>query len=457
MIKVKIELSNHIKFVGALPSKVENYLWDRLTFPNPKFVENDRYGYWNGSTPEELSFFHRTEDGYLIPRGFVGQLLQILDYHRIPYHVIDLTRLLPGVEFDFKGTLRPYQDEAVKAIIGRKFGVLEAPPGSGKTIMALATIATRKQPALILTHTKELLYQWQARAGQFLGLNSEEVGLIGDGKKTIGDRLTIGIVNSVLKVAEDLKERIGFLIIDECHRTPSRTFTDCVNGFDSRYMLGLSATPYRRDGLTKLIYLHIGDRVHKIDTKDLQEQKAIMTARLVSRETGFKYPYKGPEDYQPMVTALTEDQDRNRLIAKDVLNASKNGSGISLVISDRKEHCRALARMVSPHRPTRELYGDVSSKDRKRVVEELNQGNVKILVATSQLIGEGFDLPALSNLFLTTPVKFEGRLKQYTGRILRTARGKDTPVVFDYQDRPGVLQAGYRARMKAYHDLGIQE
>lgn len=453
---LNVSIQNQVELTGAIPPRTVDYLWGALTFSNPKFQENERYGYWNGQTPEELSFFHRTQDGYLVPRGFIGQLLEILDYHRLPYHVVDRTRVLPGVQFDFKGTLRPYQKEAIEAVLGRKFGLLEAPPGAGKTIIALAAIATRNQPALILTHTKELLYQWQAKACQFLGLDKDEIGLIGDGKKTIGNRLTVGIVNSVLKVTEDLKTRMGFLVIDECHRTPSRTFTDCVTGFDCRFMLGLSATPYRRDGLTKLIYLHIGDRIHKIETRDLQELNAIMTAKLVTRETGFNYDYQGPEDYQKMINALAGDTGRNRLISRDVLEATKNGSGISLVISDRKEHCRALARMVSPYRPTRELYGDLRSKERKRIVEELNQGNVKILVATSQLIGEGFDLPALSNLFLSTPIQFGGRVKQYTGRILRTAKGKDVPIVYDYLDRPGVLQAGYKARMRTYREMGIE-
>ena len=124
--------------------------------------------------------------------------------------------------------------------------------------MALYVIAERKQPALVIVHTKELLYQWQARAVQFLGLQKDEIGLIGDGKKTIGDRLTIGIVNSVYKIAADIREHAGHLIVDECHRCPSRTFTEAVTAFDSRYMLGLSATPWRRDKLSKLIYWHLG-------------------------------------------------------------------------------------------------------------------------------------------------------------------------------------------------------
>ncbi|MBI4765092.1 MAG: DEAD/DEAH box helicase [Deltaproteobacteria bacterium] len=455
MAIIKIEIRSQIKIVGGLPSRAEEYFMGRLTFPNPKWVENEKYGYWQGQTPETLSFFQRGGEGYLIPRGFISQLFQILDYHRIIYQVEDRTRLLPEVNYNFMGNLRPYQEEAVKAVLGRRFGVLEAPPGAGKTIMALAAIAGRKQPALILTHTKELLYQWQDRACHFLGMDKGEIGLIGDGKKTIGQRLSIGIANSVLKLTDELGPEIGFLVIDECHRTPSRTFTEAVTAFDCRYMLGLSATPYRRDGLTKLIYLHIGDRLHRIETGDLQEQKQIMTARLITRETRFKYAYNGPEDYQPMINSLAEDKARNRLISRDVLEASKNGNGISLVISDRKEHCRALAKLVSPYRPTRELYGDMNSGDRKRIVLELNEGKVKVLIATSQLIGEGFDLPALSNLFFGTPIKFEGRVKQYIGRILRTDKGKETPVVYDYVDRPEVLWASHRARKRAYEDLGV--
>jgi superfamily II DNA or RNA helicase len=221
-------------------------------------------------------------------------------------------------------------------------------------------------------------------------------------------------------------------------------------------VLGLSATPYRADGLTKLISFFIGEALYRIEPKTLQDQGAIMTARLIIRKTAFNFPYYHPEDYQPMLTGLTIDHNRNLLIVGDVLEASKNGAGISLILSDRKAHCRDLADMIQGHRETRLLTGDMKAEDRKQVVEELKKGKVKVLIATAQLIGEGFDLPALSNLFLTTPVKFEGRTKQYVGRILRTAQGKECPVVFDYLDRPGVLQVGFRARMKAYKEMGIE-
>jgi superfamily II DNA or RNA helicase len=450
-----VQISNQILITGHLPVEVETYLRGRLTFDNPKYQENEKFGYWQGYTPEKLTFFHPIRDGYLLPRGFAAQLVKTLRQRRVPFRVEDRTRIHPEVEFSFQAALRPYQQEALEAILKRRSGVLESPPGSGKTVMALGAIAARRQPALVLSHTKELLYQWQDRAVKFLGLDKGEIGLIGDGKKTLGDRLTIGIVNSVLKRSDEVAPRIGFLVVDECHRTPSRTFTDAVTGFDCRYILGLSATPYRRDGLSRLIHFHLGDRVHRIETRGLQEEKQIMVAKLVIRETGFDFPYHGPEDYQPMVARLAADINRNRLIAGDVLTASKDGNGISLVISDRKEQCRKLARMVFKHRPTAELYGDMGSTERKRVVLDLQQGKVKVLVATAQLIGEGFDLPALSNLFLATPIKFDGRVKQYAGRVLRTAKGKKPPTIYDYVDRPGVLEASFRARKRAYQELGI--
>jgi len=102
------------------------------------------------------------------------------------------------------------------------------------------------------------------------------------------------------------------------------------------------------------------------------------------------------------------------------------------------------------------VTGDVSSGKTKQIVEDLNRGTIKVLIATSQLIGEGFDLKNLSYIFLATPIKFTGRVKQSTGRILRTAKGKHKAVIYDYLDKPRVLQASFKTRTYAYRELGIQ-
>lgn len=448
-----VTINKHITINGNLPFEVEEYLSQRLTFANPAYLEKEERGYWTGDTPETLSFLERTEGGLIIPRGFISQLLSTLTRYGIDYHVTDETRALPEVTFRFQGSLYPLQREAVEAVLDHRFGVINAPTGSGKTVMGLYTIAQRKQPALVICHTKELMYQWRDKVVEFLGLPEDEIGLVGDGQKRIGAGLTIGIVNSIYKRADKIRDHIGFLLVDECHRTPARTFTEAVTAFDSRYMLGLSATPYRRDRLTKLIYYYLGDERYRIEPQALQELNQIMTPSLVPIQTGLDYFYR--DNYQEMLTDLTIDERRNALIAYMVLKA--NGSGISLVLSDRKEHCRTLFNLLRERYPTEILTGEMSTKQRRETLERLHQNGVRILVATSQLIGEGFDLPPLERIFLATPIKFTGRVIQYIGRILRIAEGKTSATIYDFVDRPGVLQASFKSRQHAYRHLGVKD
>jgi superfamily II DNA or RNA helicase len=178
------------------------------------------------------------------------------------------------VDFTFQGGLRDFQGEAVKDVLTRDFGTLAAPTGSGKTVMALYVVSQRQQPTLIVVHTKELLEQWVDRIQAFLGIPARAVGRIGGGKQRVGEKITVALVQSLFKCAEDVAPHIGFLIVDECHRTPSRTFTEAVTAFDSRFMLGLSATPWRRDRLSRLIYWHLGDKVHEVDRDALIDASA---------------------------------------------------------------------------------------------------------------------------------------------------------------------------------------
>ena len=154
-------------------------------------------------------------------------------------------------------------------MLARDFGTLNSATGSGKTIMALYMVARRQQPTLIIVHTKDLAAQWTQRIEAFLGIAADKVGVIGAGKNVVGQEITIALVQSLYKCVEDVAEHIGFLVVDECHRCPSRTFTEAVSGFDARYMLGLSATPWRRDKLSKLIFWHLGDVHHEVDKNRL--------------------------------------------------------------------------------------------------------------------------------------------------------------------------------------------
>jgi len=444
--------------VDQVPVEAVEKLKEHLIFINPQWLENKKRGYWNGKTPEKLYFLKTVNNHLKIPRGFIHQLKSMLEPFQLKLNINDQTRIKDPVDFEFKGQLYDFQERAVSVILKRKFGVFNCPTGGGKTVVALYCIAERKQPALIIVHTKELLYQWQKRAIEFLNLSETQTGLIGDGNFSIGSHITIAIVNSLYKRVYDVRDHIGFFIVDECHRTPSRTFIEAAAAFDSHYMLGLSATPYRRDKLTQVINFYMGGQLINISPQELQVKSRIMKARVVVRRTEFDFDYKVDEDYQAMITALTADFPRVELIANDVFYHIKKSKGIALVISDRKEHCKMLYnRIAQKDIQVRLLTGDVPNRERKNITDDLQKGEVEVLVATAQLIGEGFDLKQLSALFLTMPVTFTGRIKQYVGRILRTDKGKHDAIIYDYVDQPGVLQASFISRKKAYMELGIQD
>jgi superfamily II DNA or RNA helicase len=182
-----------------------------------------------------------------------------------------------------------------------------------------------------------------------------------------------------------------------------------------------------------------------------------MRAKLIVRHTNCAY-YFDADEYQYMISALVNDGKRNKLIVEDVVNrVITPESGIALVISDRVAHCEELFTAITGRGVKACLLtGSVQVKERARIVEELNRNQAQVLVATAQLIGEGFDLKQLSSIFLATPIKFTGRVKQYIGRILRVTEGKEDAFIFDYLDTNGMLKNSFASRMSAYYDLGVK-
>jgi superfamily II DNA or RNA helicase len=448
---IQIEVNTHIHIKDG-PALFLEEIRDALTFANPAYEEAQKYGRWTGSIPKALTVYQEGETGLYVPRGFGRRLLAMAERFGLGPAIQDNTRTMPEVDYTFKGKLRPFQERAVKDVLARPMGTLSAPTGSGKTVMALACIAERRQPSLVVVHTKELLTQWTERIQSFLGIPGEEIGVLGNGLKTVGNRITVGIVNSVYKVAHEIAPCIGHLIIDECHRTPSRTFTQAVSAFDARYLLGLSATPWRRDKLSRLIYWYVGDLVHEIKTETLQANGDILKAEVTWRETEFTTRLDASEEYSKVLSELTKDRARNELIAQDVAKEARTGCGVVLVLSDRREHVNTLADMLKTRSvPTVTLTGDMTTRTRAETLEAVRDGRARVLVATGQLIGEGFDFPSMSTLFMATPISFNGRVLQYMGRVLRQAPGKETAVVVDYVDRAvGVLRASAEARARIY-------
>jgi superfamily II DNA or RNA helicase len=440
--------------IAGLPGPLANELTARLRFANPRWLENQRMGRWNRCVPRELRFYRKLSGGRLaVPRGCVRMLIDLLTAHDLDYRLQDERRVLPEVDFSFQGRLKPFQHEALQAMAGKEFGTLSAPTGSGKTVIALALIAARRQPALVIVHTRELADQWRQRIEQFLGLPPDEIGQIGAGSQCIGARVTVALVQSLYGRAESIAPRIGFLVADECHRCPSRTFTEAVTAFDCRYMLGLSATPYRRDNLSRLIFWYLGAMHHRVDAGRLMQAGDVVAADVVLRETRFTTCHDPIGEYSQMLSELTADAGRNRMVVDDIVAETRRQRGVCLVLSDRKSHCEMLVAMLRVGEKLRveRLTGDLALSVRREVLERLAQGELQVLVATGQLIGEGFDCPQLTSLFLATPIRFSGRLLQYLGRVLRPAPGKKSARVYDYVDaRVDVLLAAAQARQRVY-------
>ena len=280
------------------PSDILEVLVERFQMLNPKWLENQRMGRWNRGTKKTLKYYRRFgKNGIRIPRGYARQLLLLLNRENLAYRMTDRRRLLPNVDFSFAGTLKPFQSTAVAQMEKKDFGTLSAPTGSGKTVMGLALIAARRQPTVVVVHTKELAFQWIQRIEQFLGIPADQVGLIGAGKKKMGARITVALVQTLYRCTDEVAPLTGHIVVDECHRAPSRTFTEAVTAFDCHYMLGLSATPWRRDKLSKLIFWHLGDVHHEVDKSHLERKGHILKADVVVRITAFE-PYFDPvHDY----------------------------------------------------------------------------------------------------------------------------------------------------------------
>ena len=204
MTPIQVVLKNNLTLRG-LDEEVRNLLIEKLTIPNPKYLENARMGRWNRGTPRTLRYYRKLPKcGLRIPRGYLRHLILFFRNRGLPYALEDHRRSQPEVDFSFTGELKPFQEIAVKKMLQKDFGTLNAPTGSGKTVMGLYMLAQRRQPGLIVVHTRDLAYQWVSRIETFLGIPEKEVGIIGGGKKRVGAAVTVALVQSLYKIAADI-------------------------------------------------------------------------------------------------------------------------------------------------------------------------------------------------------------------------------------------------------------
>lgn len=428
MIKIYIESGI---FIYNLPCEIKERIKTDLTIPNKQYLDairNDRY-ISPDMEPEFKYFVEDTaEDCIYAPRGYIYPLLKFIRYKGLKYKLINETLTKKPLKLKFIGEPRKYQKEAIIDIDRYPIGVLEAATGAGKTFMGTAMIVRRQQPTLIIVHTKELLYQWKESIKKFIGYDA---GLIGDGKFEV-KKITVGIINTVRNKTDELEKKFGHIIVDEVHRCPSTMWTDTLSSFKAKYVLGLSATPFRRDGLGKAIYIFIGPKVHKVKKSDLHKTGAVLKPFVFKMNS--RFVCKDDIPYATKVRKLVENQVRNIFICKTIRQDLKEFNSPILIVSDRVTHCYELQKILKSNKIKSEvLSGKTKKKERTEIVNRVKKNEVKVLFATISLIGEGFDAPGLHALILATPIKFEGRVIQVCGRVLRPEKGKE-PRIYDFRD-----------------------
>ena len=453
------------------PYQIIDALRKELTITNPAYLDAEKMGRWTGNIPKTINYW-RTEEidtptpygrlpshtkrVFAIPRGYLRALGRKCAQESLTYTIIDNRRTLPLVDLKFTGVLRDYQDEGVTAMVlnGSTQGILQASTGSGKTVMALRIAAIGKQPFLVIVGTKELLHQWIARIETFLGIPKAEIGIIGNGKVKMGTRATVAIVKTLYDYVGIVNECVGFVIVDECHHAASRTMSEALAGLDCKYVLGLSATPHRRDRLDVLLTAFVGDVLHVVNQAKLLEDGAIVPIEHVAVNTEYRSDVNMVEEYSKGLSHLTESFVRNRLIINHIVKEIKN-EGICLVLSDRKSHCYELQGMLLAWgHSSMVLTGDMGDVHRKGVMEDLRAGQIKILISTSQLVSEGIDVADITALFLCTPIKWSGRVLQTVGRAMRPAPGKSAARIIDFVDiNEPVLAASYHTRVRTLKSL----
>ena len=438
----------------GLPPAVLAALKHAASLPNPEFYEKERNRFWTGKTPRLLRCYGETIDRLLLPRGVLSRVEDILREAGSSLDVADSFEPTDAVNFELNAVLRPEQERAVNALIGNDLGVLVAPPGAGKTVMACALIAHHQVPTLVIVDREPLVDQWRDRLAEHLGLIRKQVGRLGGQSKTRGV-VDLAMVQSLARRDDlaSLTSRYGLVVADECHHVPAVTFERAVRQIPVRRWLGLTATPYRRDGLEAMMSMHCGPIRHRMQA---HPEAQLLHRELIVHETAHQ-AIPG-EHIQELFRQVVADGDRTTAICRDIAAAAAQGRN-SLVLTRWTEHVDAIvADLTSRGLEPLVLRGGLGKKARREIVDRLAAPGLKgvTLVATASFLGEGFDCPALDTVFLAFPIKFKGSVVQFVGRILRPSPAKTSAVVHDYIDADvPVLARMYAERARGYATLGF--
>jgi len=454
-----VTLANLIYFEKAqLPQTLANRLIRLAAFQNPEFYQAQamRMSVWD--KPRVIGNAENYPKHIALPRGCLDSALDLLRNNGIAFDLLDERFGGEPIEVSFVGNLRLDQESAVSGMLHHDTGVLCAPTAFGKTVTAAAMIARRGVNTLVLVHRTELLKQWQERLQAFLGVGKGMVGTIGGGKAKPTGIIDIAVMQSVSRQGEvnPLVENYGQVIVDECHHVGAVSFDAILKRTKAKFVLGLTATPIRRDGQQPIIFMQCGP----IRYTAAQPAGAPHDLEVVPRSRLTRIDLPTDKGIQDVFRHLANDQARTEAIAAEVKDAYAQGRKV-LVLTERTEHLDALRAALGDLTPALfVLHGRMSRKQRTALVADMDglpPDAPRVLLATGKLVGEGFDHPPLDTLVLAMPVSWKGTLQQYAGRLHREHAGKTDVRVIDFVDTGHTaLLRMWDKRQRGYRAMGYR-
>ncbi len=460
---LNILLAEWIKVpVDGLPPMLDRKLHERLVFTNPDYEQRHNRGEWIGNIPAQISCIKQRGRSYLIPRGFLGQFLDLCKKFQVPYKIADRRRYLEPIPIEFHGELKSYQQDAAEAVLEHDCGTLVGGHKSGKTVIALYTIAQRRQPVLIMIPKIDLLEGWLRKIESFLQIPRSDVGIFSGGVHRVGKQITIGHTGEVMHYWRSVSDKVGYVIVDESQRSPSKVLTNLIPNFDCRYILGLSNTLERRDRLFKLIYYYLGEVVYTINERDAREGRGIIPGKVIARPTQFTYPYNSRADYMAMIRELMLDEDRNRIIADDIQAELEKGEKPLLILSGDDDQEEALkeelgrrgieAESFSRFLPGHQKDDEDGSGNHPALPPGFAMKKIAVLLLSPRNLASYSQEIKANVIFLAAPVYFQ---KPLAAAIRDVSQDGDSSGVrlriYDYVDtRVGILDNYFRMRSYNY-------
>jgi len=444
---------------GNLPSAMLNRLLRLAAFQNPEFYKEQAMRLSTFGKPRIISCGQEFAQHVALPRGCLVEAMALLAEHKIKVDLRDERCEGTPIEANFEGQLRPYQEDAVASIAAHDHGLLCAPTAFGKTAVAAWLIGKRKVSTLVLVHRQQLLDQWHERLAMFLGAPLNSIGQIGGGKSERTRSIDV-VIQSLYRKDEvkDFVAEYGQVIVDECHHISAFTFEQVMKQVKARFVVGLTATPTRKDGHHPIIYMQCGPIRFSMSARTMTESTPF-EHQVIPRHTDFRMPAEMVDlAIQDVYAALINDSARNAMIAADLRQALTAGRS-PLLLTGRKEHLQFFATEVEGFaKHIFVLKGGMGKKQRRTTAEALAsvpENDSRVIIATGSYIGEGFDDARLDTLFLAMPISWKGTLQQYVGRLHRLHDGKRVVQVYDYVD-PNVpmLARMYQRRLKGYDAIG---